>query len=60
MNLPHLTGSRTGVRGQVFEGQSVRGKSVQGNKCSRDNMFEEQCVREAMCSRDKVFEEISL
>ena len=44
----------------MFEGQSIRGKSVRGNKCSRDNMFEEQCVREAMCSRDKMFEEISV
>ena len=49
---PRLEKSVIGERavlGQVFEGM-----------CSRDNMFEEQCAREAMCSRDKVFEEISV
>ena len=54
----------------MFEGQSVRGKSVRevfevkvfegqyvrGAMCSRGNVFERQDVRRNKCSRDKVFE----
>ena len=49
---------RTSVRGQVFEGQSVRGKSVR--EVFEVKVFEGQYVRGTMCSRDKVFEEISV